>query len=78
MSNSGKIVRHEITMVMNANVEIQVRQIGDDFYSEWSFDGHTWDWLQKKYRHPDDALALARSGAFLAQVHKNLRNRRDE
>jgi hypothetical protein len=76
MSSLGKVAQHKLETVFGKHVEIQARKVMDGFCGEWSFDGDKWSSVLKTYEHIDDAMANARTGAFIAQVHWNAVNRR--
>lgn len=76
MIENGKVVQHKMDKVFGKQVELQARKVRDGFRGEWSFDGDKWSSVLKTYQHVDDAMANARTGAFIAQVHQNAVNRR--
>lgn len=68
----GKIVLHKVDEVCDTEVFLRSRIIKDGYSAEWSFDGSRWTTLGKPYSNAEKAISLARTGAYLAQLHKRM------
>jgi len=74
----GKVVRHEFDTIAGKAVEVQARQIDDEFIAEWSFDGLNWNKLIRRYTDAGNAIFMARQAAIISHIHQNLRKERGE
>lgn len=68
----GQVVLNKVDEVCDKEVFLRSKVVDGGYSAEWSFDGSRWTTLGKPYSSPEYAISLARTGAYLAQLHKRM------